>query len=355
MERFQIVEITGDDRNAGTKATADIAAVADSLGFQRVCIRKNVSEDSPVGKLRRQAGYFFDWKRACAEIPAHATVLLQHPFHHKQLTREKSLNWLREKKGVRFISVVHDVEELRVSRFDDYYAREFEQMLRLADALIVHNSTMLEWFVSRGVPSEKLVNLEIFDYLPCGDGTAKTPAFEKTVTIAGNLDVQKSAYIAQLGDVAGVSFKLYGPNYDRAPGVSGNIRYFGSLPPDELPDKLCGGFGLVWDGASLDGCQGPMGQYLKYNNPHKLSLYLCAGLPVIIWQEAAEADLVRRMGVGLCVGSLRELGPALEGVSAADYRRMAENAGRLGAKLREGFHSRKAIGQAMRILGGTPE
>ncbi len=354
MDWFQIVETGSDDRNAGTKATADMAAIADSLGFQRVCIRKNMFEGSPVGKIRRQAVYYADWKRACAEIPANAAVLLQHPFHHRQLTREKSLNWLKEKKGVCFISVVHDVEELRVSRFNDYYAREFGQMIRLADALIVHNPTMLAWFASRGVPPEKLVNLEIFDYLRGGGGAEKPPAYEKTVTIAGNLDVRKSAYIAQLGDIAGVSFNLYGSNYDRSPGVSGNIRYSGSVSPDELPRRLSSGFGLVWDGMSVDGCEGPMGQYLKYNNPHKLSLYLCAGLPVIIWKDAAEASLVRREDVGLCVGGLRELGAALGNVSEADYRRMADNAGRIGAKLREGFYSRRAIEQARRILDRNP-
>ena len=51
-------------------------------------------------------------------------------------------------------------------------------------------------------------------------------------------------------------------------------------------------FGLVWDGTSLDGCNGRYGEYLKFNNPHKTSLYLSCGIPVIIWKEAALADFV---------------------------------------------------------------
>lgn len=50
---------------------------------------------------------------------------------------------------------------------------------------------------------------------------------------------------------------------------------------------------MVWDGESIDGGLGLSGQYLKYNNPHKLSVIFTSGLPVIIWNEAAEAGLVK--------------------------------------------------------------
>ena len=86
-----------------------------------------------------------------------------------------------------------------------------------------------------------------------------------------------------------------------------NINYHGSFGVDEIPSKLTRGFGLVWDGDSLDGCRGQSGQYLRYNNPHKLSLYLSSGLPVVIWTGAAEAGFVREHGVGLCVDSLNDL------------------------------------------------
>ena len=34
----------------------------------------------------------------------------------------------------------------------------------------------------------------------------------------------------------------------------------------------------MWDGPSPDTCAGVYGAYLRYNNPHKTSLYLAAGL-----------------------------------------------------------------------------
>lgn len=350
MERLQIVELASGDNNAGTKATADIAAIADMLGFKRVTVHMNTFRDSALGKLQRQIGYYRDWKQAYDAIPARSAVLMQHPFHHNQLTRSAVLNRLKSEKNVRFISVVHDVEELRVSRFNDYYAREFSEMLKLADVLIVHNPVMRGWFIQKGVPAEKLVCLGIFDYLQNGRHEKPLPTYERTITIAGNLDPYKSAYISHLWEIKDVRFHLYGSNYEKTQHDSASIEYHGSLPPDALSEKLNSGFGLVWDGSGLDGCKGPMGQYLKYNNPHKLSLYLSSGLPVIIWKEAAEAELVKTAGVGICTDNLKTLGEALKNVTAAEYQQMAENAARLGEKLRSGEYGRTAISRAMQIL-----
>ena len=57
---------------------------------------------------------------------------------------------------------------------------------------------------------------------------------------------------------------------------------FGSFLPDELPSALEGSFGLVWDGDSSKTCSGVFGEYLRYNNSHKASLYLASGFPIIV-------------------------------------------------------------------------
>lgn len=350
MERYQIVELDGSKNHAGSKATADFAAIADALGFRRVDIRMNTLKDTLPAKFQRQLGYFRDWKRAWAEIQPDSILLTQHPFHHKQLTREKTLNRLKTEKGVRFICVVHDVEEIREYLYSAYYAREFDAMLRLADALIVHNPVMRDWFIRKGVPAEKLIALEIFDYLQKGGAAKGAPAFERRVTIAGNLDTAKSAYIGQLGEVKGVGIDLYGSNYSAALDRCENIHYHGAFPADEIPAKLNAGFGLVWDGDSIDGCTGRTGEYLRYNNPHKLSLYLSSGLPVVVWEESAEARLVKALDVGLCVRGLRTLSETLNGIDAGDYRRMADNAAKIGARLCEGHFGKRALEAALKTI-----
>ena len=97
-----------------------------------------------------------------------------------------------------------------------------------------------------------------------------------------------------------------------------------------------GAFGLVWDGSSIDTCAGNTGNYLRYNNPHKLSLYLAAGVPVIVWDQSAVADFVKRYGVGLCVSSLKELPHLLTTLPAAEYRNMTRRAAWLAEKVTSG-------------------
>ena len=89
MEKFQIVEITEQFNHAGTKATADIAMTADKLGFQRINIKMDTTEETTIGKLKRQIGYYRDWRKAKQQIKAGSVLLLQHPFHHKQLTSKR--------------------------------------------------------------------------------------------------------------------------------------------------------------------------------------------------------------------------------------------------------------------------
>ena len=113
-----------------------------------------------------------------------------------------------------------------------------------------------------------------------------------------------------------------------------------------LPEKLEGSFGLVWDGASLDACEGRQGEYLRYNNPHKLSLYMAAGLPVILWRQSALADFVEQSGVGLLTDSLQDLDGLIRSVSPARYDRMCRQAELTGADVRRGAYLTTALKQA---------
>lgn len=348
MNKFQIVEVTEQLNHAGTKATADVAVVAEKLGFKRVNIKMDTNVKSTIGKVRRQIGYFRDWTNAEKEIVGGSVLLLQHPFHYPQLTREKTLRRLKN-RNVKFISVIHDVEELRAFRFNDYYKHEFEVMLELADIIIVHNYKMREWFIERGVAEHRVISLDIFDYLQNID-EGKRAQFEKSITIAGNLDTTKCGYIGKLGELKDIKIHLYGPGFNEVLLNSDNIEYHGSFPADKIPQKLDRGFGLVWDGESIDGCKGQSGQYLRYNNPHKLSLYLSSGLPVVIWKEAAEAKFVEDNGVGITVNSVRTLNKVLDDMDNEKYTKIIDNLKGIQKELCNGSFTTKAIGKALKII-----
>ena len=110
----------------------------------------------------------------------------------------------------------------------------------------------------------------------------------------------------------------------------------GCFDPDLLPSKLAGAFGLIWDGPSIETCTGDLGNYLRINNPHKLSLYIASGLPIIIWRGAAEAGFVEKHRIGISVNSLDELPALLRSMRVADYRSMVQSVTRLAKSVRNG-------------------
>ena len=149
-------------------------------------------------------------------------------------------------------------------------------------------------------------------------------------------------------DVSSIRLDLYGIHFqeDAFHGKE-NVRYNGAFHPDELPGKLEGSFGLVWDGPVSTTCAGNTGEYLKYNNPHKTSLYLAANLPVIIWEQAALASFVKEHGLGITVGSLSQIDAAVRSLSREEYDRMAKNAHAMGEKIRSGYFFRTAAEMAI--------
>ncbi|MGF0143416.1 sugar transferase [Sharpea azabuensis] len=349
MEKYQIFETLDGGFHAGTKANGDIADIAERLGYEKVIIRQVNQKDSKIAKLQRQLVWKKDFNEAFNKIENNSIVLLQNPFHHNQLTRNRILKKLKTQKNVKYISIIHDVEKLRAFRYNDYYKNEFDFMLEIGDVFIVHNEKMLKYFESLGVESSKLINLEIFDYLDENIDEDKKISFEKSITVAGNLDTTKCGYIGELGNL-GIKVNLFGPNFDEQMKNNNNITYFGSFPPNDIPSHLNKGFGLVWDGTSINGCQGQSGQYLKYNNPHKLSLYLSSGLPVVIWKDAAEAKYVMDKKVGIAVGSLMELKSIFDDMDENSYYELCENVKFISKKLRKGHFATKAIKEAEALL-----
>lgn len=349
MKLYQIVETVERNNDAGTKAVQDTVIIAENVGLKPIYIKKNNTKNTLISRVTRQLNYSAEWSAAYRIIEPNSIVMLQNPFRSRQFLREWVLRKLKKKKNVKFVSLIHDVEELRQFLFSNYYKHEFEFMLEQSDVFIVHNENMADFFRKRGIPEEKLVILEIFDYLQEVKNFC-IPQFEKKIIVAGNLDAKKCGYIGELSQLKNVEIQLYGPNFDNKMKAYGNIHYGGSLPPDKVSEKLTSGFGLVWDGTSIDGCKGDAGQYLRYNNPHKLSLYLSSGLPVIIWSGAAEADFVKKNGVGIVVDSLFELPDNMMKITEEKYTDMQKNAEKLAEKLTKGYFMETSLKKALKKL-----
>ena len=348
MELYQIVETNHQTMVASGKAQSDISVIAQRAGFCPVDIRTTSLSRKKAEVVKRQLVYAAGWARALRAVGRDSVLLVQCPFPHQQLTREATLRLLKH-RGVRLIAVVHDVEALRKTYETAYYRREFRFMLEAADVLIVHSEAMKRYFLGLGVEERRLVTLGVFDYLL--DRSRLAPkAMRPSVTVAGNLAPKKCGYLRELIGRIPVGLELYGPHFQEDI-TRGSVVYHGALPPDALPGAFTGGFGLVWDGPDARSCTGDAGEYLRCNSPHKLSLYLASGLPVLIWREAAAAGFVEERRVGIAIDSLEEIPALLGSMPEERYAQLAENAGHEGERLSSGHYTAAALREALERLG----
>ena len=198
-----------------------------------------------------------------------------------------------------------------------------------------------------------------------------TPRPDGPVIIATNLNPEKAGYAYRLP--AGTDFVLYGPNYrpelQRSDGASGGsgaserrpedrksdnapfprITYGGAFQADDLIDHISGSYGLLWDGPSPDTCAGPYGSYMRVNTPHRISLFLACGIPVIVWDQSAMAPLVLEEGLGFAVSSLGEIPAKRMEISAEQYSEMAKKAWLTGARLRRGENTASILEQIRQL------
>ena len=335
---------------AGAKAPDDISKIARTLGYREL-VFKSAFKFRNI-KLTRFFAMFVgirNWIYLLCKVCKGAYVIIQHP-NENIIIGNMIINLVKKVKKIKFIFLIHDLESIRKSllKGNSQFLEERgviadEVLLKKADYIICHNKSMKKYLLLHGFDNQKLVELEIFDYLhDCKLSLNRKK--DNSIIIAGNLLKEKAGYVYKLieKDIIQYKINLFGPNYT-GPKDKDNIYYYGECLPDQLPEKLKGAFGLVWDGTELNGCHGKAGEYIKYNNPHKCSLFLASGIPVIIWKEAALADFVKENGVGILVESLDDILEKICHITDDEYAQLVVNTNKIGTKLRDGFYFKKAL------------
>jgi hypothetical protein len=331
--------------NAGPKARLDTAHFLRQIGFG---IRNIPGSRSKY--WRRLIAFFLTYAR----LRFSKTDVLWCQFPPELPTRailEKA-----RRKNIPTVAFIHDLEGLRMDPLRlDLVEKEADELRQFTHVLSL-NDTVTGLLRHYGL--EPAAALNCWDYF-CPEpeaGTVDTRAsgphtFRKRLVYAGNLSTGKSGFIYRLGELASLDFELYGAGLDTSFNIKENVRYRGTFSPDHPPFQANGAFGLVWDGATLDGCSGDYGTYLKFNTPHKASLYLSQGLPVVVWRQACIAPLIDAHGAGILVSSLHELEEVFAGLDQADYKKLSKGAEELGQKIRTGHFIKTAAAQVQAAFG----
>ncbi|MGX6427490.1 hypothetical protein [Lactiplantibacillus argentoratensis] len=80
-----------------------------------------------------------------------------------------------------------------------------------------------------------------------------------------------------------------------------------------------------------------------YNNPYKLSFYLAAGIPVIIWAKAAEAEFVLSNHLGYTINSIDDINNLISTITPNSYQEIIQNVHRIQLKLIHGDYTRNVF------------
>lgn len=325
--------------SAGNKARTDIESIMTDMGYRNLGLSQSVSKGGLKHFFRNLAGVI----KECAMIRKGDVVVVQYPLK-KYFSFVCRMAHLRRAKVV---ALIHDLGSFRRKALT-----EEQEIKRLsnADVVIAHNASMRRWIEERGC-SAKITELGIFDFLSPARPQPEHSTDEcYRVVYAGNLQRRKNSFLYTVNP-QNWKMVLYGNGFEAAEAAGNHsIDYRGFASPADLIANAGGDFGLVWDGDSADTCSGNYGEYLRLNNPHKTSLYIRCGLPVIIWKEAALAPFIVKEGLGIAIGSMEELNSLLPSITPDQYAQMRNNVIAMAERLASGKFAGAAISGATASL-----
>ncbi|WP_109301284.1 beta-1,6-galactofuranosyltransferase [Aquimarina sp. AU474] len=334
--------------NAAGKAKTDCEAILKEMGFKNLGFKQSSIPNSAIGTIKN----FFGISLALLRLPYKSTLCTQYPLNKFR----GYVMFMARIKRCRVITIVHDVRFLKGRTGDA--SKELKKIVG-SDAIIVHNNAMKNWFLEQAVDIPIIV-LGIFDYI-LNDGLPRqndTNKGEKPYEIvyAGGFGEGKNSYIFDLDTLHQQEYKmkLYGIGFDyqklKVPKEESILSYQGAFPSDVVAYRIEGSFGLVWDGISTQECSGQYGEYLKFNNPHKTSLYILCGLPVIVWDKAAISTFILENNLGIAISNLKDLSDVLKNLSLEDYQNMKNNVDKARTKIISGGYLNDAVNKALQSI-----
>lgn len=338
--RYYIAEqVKENDFTALNKARSDIEAVFSQLGYKKLNAYINIVK-SRFKKLK----FIEELLINLAQIKQKDIIYFQYPYYENNKKIFTILKVIKKIRNTTMVAIIHDIDSIRFDEGKEKI-RGIKREIKLLsnfDYIISHNEKMTRFLTENGI-NIKIINLNIFDYL-LNEDDSNINLRKNDIVFAGNLSKEKSTFIYNLinNDEFNCTMNLYGPNF------TGNItnkriKYLGKYLPNELIKNIEGKFGLIWDGDMLEKCSGKLGEYTKYNNPHKLSMYIAAGLPIICWNKMAISEFVVENNIGICIDSINKLDEKIKEIDQVTYNKMLNKVLNLRKKIIDGYFIKDAL------------
>ncbi len=330
--------------SAGNKAKSDVEQIMLGEGFRNIGLTRTEHTSKTAHFLFNLTGI----AKATTQLRRGDILFLQYPLkkYFTYICKAAHLH------GAKVVVLIHDLGSFRRKALT---IKKELRRLSNADYIIATNKVMADHLRSVGL-DKPMGSLDAWDYLTATDPIpSRINEGEIRVAYAGSVNRRKNAFLWEWGNVIrDYVVDIYGSGF-RMDQVDVPEKFFahGFVAAENIIAGMTSDYGLVWDGHSLESCEGDFGSYLALNTPHKVSLYLRARLPIIIWSGAAMADFVTRNGIGFTVDTLDEINARVKAVTPEEYAEMRRNVDRVAADIAAGKFFRKAAAEAIAGLEGN--
>lgn len=328
--------------DAGSKARLDIEQIMDNMNIHSAGEPHTISKN----KISHFIRTLLIVMRILTRVSKNDILIIQYPTKYYEMAC-----FFAHLRRCHVITFIHDLGCFRQKHHS--ISQEINR-LNKSDAIICCNPVIENWIRTNGYTGynkkEVLVSLHAFDFL----SKSKCPNRKKTwptkrVVYAGQLARRKNSFLYEFGkQIHNFTVNVYGKGFNQSNAA--NPEKFvlkGFMQPNTLISCAEGDFGLVWDGDSIDCCNGNWGEYLLVNTPHKVSLYIRCGLPIIIWRKAAMAGFIEENGIGVCIDSLREINDIYKNLTQTEYNTMCDNVKHISELMSEGHYFSKAVSKSI--------
>lgn len=271
-----------------------------------------------------------------ASVSLKDVVIMQSPTWNDFAFDERLISLLGAYDGLKKIIFIHDVVPLMNESWNGLMKRYIDHYNQ-ADLIIAPSEAMVDFLRMKGMTVEKAVVQKMWDCAVSIDNTVR-PQFGKVINFAGNPNIDSKFAFAKDWKYDDVQLAVTVDDGDWMKGK--NISALGWFDNENLlADTLRrnGGFGLLWSEEPF------WREYMQKNASYKISVYLAAGIPVIVPSDLAERDTIIRKNLGIVVDSLDEAVDRVVHMNEDTYRKMVNSVEQFSCLLRDSYFTKKAL------------
>ncbi|MGM0238859.1 sugar transferase [Enterococcus sp. AZ103] len=330
MKKWVTNIIEAPSVDAVSKSRNDITTIGRQAGYEQLYIYRYIDESESDEALNARIDGI------TAAVTRDDFVIYQYPCYNGSKYEESFVRRLKL-RGIKVAILIHDSELIRGSGYNDE-----KRLLELPDALIVHGEPMENRLREFGIQTP-MIRKELFDFLVTSIHGRLVDELERKLVFAGN--IAKSRYLKDW------NFNTEITAFGRKGEVelSEKVDYQGEFQQEDLIRVIPkNAFGLAWDNDIKDG--GAYGQYTRYNAPHKVSMYLALGMPVIVWKESAAAQLIQKYQLGYAIDSLDDLDKLMMTISDEDLVSLKQRVNHFSNVLRDGRFTKNAMNDFSNLM-----